>query len=399
MNITDVEDKIIRDACAAGVDIRAFTAKYIDAFFEDIDTLGIERAEEYPRATDHIPEMIQIIRDLEARGHTYESGGSIYFKISTLPDYGRLCNLDADGIKSGARVDSDEYEKDDARDFVLWKGHREGEPSWDGPKGPGRPGWHIECSAMSMKYLGPSFDIHTGGVDNIFPHHVNEIAQSEGATGKPFVRYWLHCAHLMVEGQKMSKSAGNFFTLRDLLDRGLDPRAIRYLLLSSHYRKPLNFTLEGASQAGVALQRLDDFEGRLASARPAEAPSPADQADALRGHRAAFESALDDDLNTAEALGALFEAVRLVNAALDGGTADARLVAGARELMAAFRRVFGVVGPGEEGLPEELTALIEARQAARARKDWAEADRVRDLLIRQGVQVEDTPEGVRWKRI
>ncbi|HXI01941.1 MAG TPA: cysteine--tRNA ligase, partial [Candidatus Saccharimonadales bacterium] len=273
MNITDVEDKIIRESARSGQSIGEYTAKYIDAFFEDIDALGLERAEHYPRATDHVPEMIELIRKLRENGHTYESGGSIYFRIGGFEPYGRLSHLDASGIQAGARVDSDEYEKEDARDFVLWKGRREGEPSWKSPFGEGRPGWHIECSAMSMKYLGESFDIHTGGVDNIFPHHENEIAQSEGATGKRLVRHWLHCAHLMVDGQKMSKSAGNFYTLRDLLGKGIEARAIRYLLLSSHYRKPLNFTIEGAAQAGQALLRLDDLDERFATAGSTPAAS------------------------------------------------------------------------------------------------------------------------------
>jgi cysteinyl-tRNA synthetase len=401
MNITDVDDKTIRDSRAAGLPLRDFTDKYARAFFEDVEALGIEKAEHYPRATDHVPEMVDIIRRLEERGHTYESGGSIYFRIATFPPYGRLSRLDPSGIRAGARVETDEYEKDDVRDFALWKARKEGEPSWSTPYGEGRPGWHIECSAMSMKYLGPSFDIHTGAVDNIFPHHENEIAQSEAATGHPFVRHWLHCAHLIVDGEKMSKSRGNFHTLRDLLARGLAPRAIRYFLLSSHYRKPLNFTLDGAAQAAQALERLDGFSGRLEAARPAAggAPAPApDLSGSVAGLREAFEAALDDDLNTAEALAAVFDMVRLVNAALDRGGADAAALEAARGLLAAFRYVFGLPARGEEPLPPDVAALVEDRRRARERRDWAEADRIRAEIQRRGLVIEDTPAGIRWKR-
>ncbi len=400
MNITDVEDKTIRDSRAAGMELGEYTEKYIQAFFEDIDTLGMERAEHYPRATEHIDEMVALITELVEKGHTYVSEGSIYYRISTFPAYGRLSHLDPTGIRAGARVDSDEYEKEDARDFVLWKGRKEGEPFWTTPLGEGRPGWHIECSAMSMKYLGETFDIHTGGVDNIFPHHENEIAQSEAATGKSFVRCWLHCAHLMVDGQKMSKSKGNQYTLRDLLERGLDPQAIRYFLLSSHYRKPLNFTQEGARQAAQALQRIHDFAERLSAAEAApDTPPGGETATALRRHREAFDAALDDDLNTAEALAALFETIRLANAALDGGEANAETLSTARSLLADFRTVFGIA-PREQGeLEPDLAALIEARQRARERKEYAEADRIRAELLERGITVEDTPEGVRWKRL
>ncbi len=245
MNITDVDDKIIRASKAAGQDIGEFTKKYISAFFEDLDALGIERAEFYPRATEHIPEMVELIKKLQQKGFTYTTDGSIYFKLSSFPSYGKLSKIDLQGIKPGARMDLDEYEKEDVRDFVLWKGKKEGEPYWKTELGPGRPGWHIECSAMSMHYLGESFDIHAGGVDLIFPHHENEIAQSEAATSRQFVRYWLHCRHLIVEGEKMSKSKGNYYTLRDLLGKGYQPLAVRYLLLSAHYRRQLNFTKEG----------------------------------------------------------------------------------------------------------------------------------------------------------
>ena len=407
MNITDVDDKTIRDSRKAGLSLREFTDRYIRAFFEDLEALGIERAEHYPRATEHIPEMVELIQRLAEKGHTYESEGSVYYRIGTFSSYGRLSNLDAAGIRAGARVEVDEYEKDDVRDFVLWKARKEDEPAWTTPLGEGRPGWHIECSAMSMKYLGPSFDIHTGGVDNIFPHHENEIAQSEAATGVPFVRYWLHCAHLIVEGEKMSKSKGNFYTLRDLLGRGLDPRAIRYFLLTSHYRKPLNFTVEGVGQAAQALARLDDFADRLdralAAAGGAAPPLPpsgaggaAEQVALL--HRR-FEEALDEDLNTAEALAALFDGVRLTHAALDRGEADAAALAAADRLVGSFRAVFGIGPRRDADLPEEAAELIRARQEARSRRDFAEADRIRKALLERGYALEDTPDGVRWKKI
>ncbi len=403
MNITDVDDKTIRDSRAAGVPLRDYTETYIRAFFEDIETLGVERAEHYPRATDHIPEMVEIIRRLASRGHTYESGGSVYFRIDSFPGYGRLSGLDPSGIRAGARVESDEYEKDDVRDFVLWKARKEGEPSWKTPLGEGRPGWHIECTAMSMKYLGESFDIHTGAVDNIFPHHENEIAQSEAATGVPFVRHWLHCAHLIVDGEKMSKSKGNFHTLRDLLRKGIDPRALRYFLLSSHYRKPLNFTLEGAAQAAQALERLDDFSARVqraAALPPGGTPPPGGGGFAaeVERQREAFEAALDDDLNTSEALAAVFETVRIANAGLDRAGADAASLSATGGLLAAFRGVFGIRPREEIALPAELAAMVEARQKARRQKDFAEADRIRSILLERGIVLQDTPAGVRWKR-
>ena len=401
MNITDVEDKIIRDSLSAGVGLREFTERYIKAFFEDLETLSIEKAEFYPRATDHIPEMVELIQTLAGRGCAYESAGSIYFRIAGFPGYGRLSKLDPAGIKDGARVDSDDYEKDNARDFVLWKARKEGEPSWSTPLGEGRPGWHIECSAMSMKYLGSSFDIHTGGVDNIFPHHENEIAQSEAATGQPFVRCWLHSAHLMVDGQKMSKSKGNFYTLRDLLGMGLHPQAIRYFLMSSHYRKPLNFTLEAVGQAGQALARLHDFTERLDRAVPAAGTARDgrdETAEAVSSHRDGFDAALDDDMNTAEALAALFEVVRLVNAAMDRGEASPPTLSAASGLVRDFRSVFGITPRSHDELTKEEAALVAARQDARMRKDYAEADRIRGILLERGIVLEDTAGGARVKR-
>ena len=398
MNITDIEDKIIAKAIAQGVSLASVTEPFIAAFFEDMAVLGIEKAEHYPRATEHIPEMIAIAKALESKGLTYVSQGSLYFRIDAFRSYGRLSNLDNREIKVGARVDSDEYEKDDARDFVLWKGHKEGEPEWESPYGKGRPGWHLECSAMSMKYLGESFDLHTGGVDNIFPHHENEIAQSEGATGRPFVKYWMHAAHLMVDGEKMAKSKGNFYTVRELVAKGHDPRALRYLLLTTHYRTSLNFTFDALARAGGELARFDALYARLA-----EAPRPAGRDTAFDAKVVVIEAevraALGDDLNVSSAVGALFRLVREANAALDRNELPAE---SASELMAALGRfdaVFGVIAPkAAELLAPEIDALIASRQEARKTKNFAESDRIRDLLAAQGIVLEDTPTGVRWRR-
>ena len=398
MNITDIEDKIIAKAMAQKTTIAAVTAPYIDAFFEDLDTLGIERAEHYPRATEHIPEMIAIAKALESRGHTYESQGSLYFRIDSFDRYGRLSDLARREIKVGARVDSDEYDKDDARDFVLWKGKKEGEPEWESPYGAGRPGWHLECSAMSMKYLGESFDLHTGGVDNIFPHHENEIAQSEGATGHPFVTYWMHAAHLMVDGEKMAKSKGNFHTLRDLLAAGNDPRAIRYLLLATHYRSSLNFTFDALARAAGELARFDALQARLADARVAEGRDAVFDAK-LAAIDAEVRDALADDLNVSGAFGALFRLVREANAALDRNELPAGSAAGLSEALARLDGALGVIAAKpEELLDPEIEALIAQRQAARKSKNFAESDRIRDLLSGRGIVLEDTPQGVRWRR-
>jgi cysteinyl-tRNA synthetase len=397
MNITDVEDKIIAKAMASKISLDATTAPFIQAFYEDLDVLGIERAEHYPRATEHVPEMIALAEQLRERGHTYESQGSLYFRIASFEGYGRLSHLDRREIKVGARVDSDEYEKDDARDFVLWKAERPGEPAWDSPFGRGRPGWHLECSAMSMKYLGESFDLHTGGVDNIFPHHENEIAQSECATGRPFVKHWMHAAHLMVDGEKMAKSKGNFHTLRDLLARGNDPRALRFLLLSAHYRSPLNFTFDALARSSAELTRIDDFLARL-DREPGLEGRNAEFEERLSRAEAEFDEALAMDLNVSGVLGALFRTVREGNSALDRGELPAATRIALRDTLRKWDRVLGVLERPVEILDAEVEGLISRRTEARASRNFAEADRIRKELADRGVLLEDTPQGVRWKR-
>ncbi len=397
MNITDIEDKIINKMVTEGFSLAEATDPFIEAFFEDLDTLGIERAEEYPKATDHIQEMIDLALKLQAAGVTYESKGCLYFRIDAFKNYGRLSNLENREVRSGARIDSDEYDKDDARDFCLWKGAKEGEPSWDSPFGPGRPGWHLECSAMSIRYLSESFDLHTGGVDNIFPHHENEIAQSEAATGKPFVKYWMHAAHLMVDGEKMSKSKGNFYTLRDLLDKGFEPRAIRLLLLATHYRSSLNFTIPAVQQATAELQRLDDLAGRLDRHRPE--PGRNEAFDGLVKQAVdEFAASLGDDLNISGAIGAHFRLVRETNVALDKG----ELPAGSRAVLdaafAGFDQVLGILERPDVALDDEVEQLIERRNEARKSRDFAESDRIRDELAAKGIVLEDTPGGTIWKR-
>ncbi len=400
MNLTDVDDKTIRGALETGVSLREYTDRYAEAFFEDLDTLRMERAEHYPRATDHIPQMVELVRRLEARGHTYRSGDSIYYRISTFPEYGKLSGVRPEANLAGARVDSDEYEKEDARDFVLWKAAKPGEPAWDTELGKGRPGWHLECSAMSMELLGESFDIHTGAVDNIFPHHENEIAQSEGATGKPFVRYWLHAKHLIVEGEKMAKSKGNFFTLRDLLERGHDPVVIRYLLISVPYRQKLNFTFDGLHAAGQAVERIGNTLRRLANTPPATGDGDL-PAEAVTAFREDFRAGLADDLNTARALAALHTLLRRVNTALDGGGISAPVRAALDAALAEADGVLDVFPAARTGSGDddgEIRRLVEERDAARKARDFARADAIRDRLAARGIVLEDTPHGTVWHR-
>ena len=400
MNITDVEDKIIRSAVEQHKTIAEYTSVYEKAFLDDIRTLRIEIPERLVRATEHIPEMAEAIEGLEQKGFTYETEGSVYYRIANFPEYGKLSHKDFGGIRAGARVDVDEYDKDDARDFVLWKARKEGEPSWQTSVGDGRPGWHIECSVMAMKYLGETLDIHTGGVDLIFPHHENEIAQSEALTGKQFVRFWLHSEHLMVEGQKMAKSLGNFYTLRDLLERGNKPETIRYLLLSLPYRSKLNFTFDGLKAAETAVERLRNYKLRLDTASFPEGLSES-IAKCTEQSQQRFVDALNDDLNTAEALGAVFEFVRDTNSAMDSGEFKLGNVKPALALLEQFDSVFNVlaVTPAESGITEaDIEAKVAERAAAKKARNFARADEVRKELLEQGVILEDTKDGVRWKR-
>jgi cysteinyl-tRNA synthetase len=392
MNLTDVEDRIIKKAAEHGQTIDEFTEKYIEAFFEDLDTLRIQRAEHYPRATEHIFEMVSLIDLLNEKGHTYVTDGSTYFRIATFPRYGELAHLDHAGLKAGARVDVDEYGKDDPRDFVLWKARKPGEQSWETPLGIGRPGWHIECSAMSMKYLGESFDIHTGGVDNIFPHHENEIAQSEAATGKPFVRYWLHAQHLQDSvGEKMSKRLKNFTTIRDLVAEGYQPGAIRYALLTgAHYRSPLAFSPELLKAADSAIKRLDEFAVRLGPTPAGAEPTP--------DVRRRWDDALRDDLNLPAAVGHLFEFIKTFNTRLESGKATPEERAGAMAMLRHANSILDVV-EFPDVVDADVERLIAERQAARDRRDFGRADEIRQQLLRMGIQLDDTKDGTRWKRI
>lgn len=404
MNLTDVDDKTIRGSLQAGVPLKTFTQPFVDAFFADLRTLNIEPAEVYPAATDHVPEMIALIERLFANGLAYQSeDGSVYFKVAAFPSYGKLAHLDLSGLRAGARVAQEEYEKENVGDFALWKAwdEKDGDVAWDSPWGRGRPGWHIECSAMGMKYLGETFDLHTGGIDNLFPHHENEIAQSEGATGKPFVRVWMHCAHLRVNGEKMSKTLGNFFTLRDLRDKGYAGRELRYVLLNGHYRQPLNFTFDALEAARASLTRIDGFVDRLAEIAAGAIPTAAFPGWALEIKRQ-FEAALFDDLNVPEALAALFALVREGNTAMQNGALTAPEAAAVLTLVADFDRVLGVISFGRHAQDDPTTEAIrlgEARSAARKNKDWAESDRLRDLLAAMGWKVIDGKDGQKMTKL
>jgi len=405
MNFTDVDDRTIIGAQKAGMELRAYTEQYIAMFRDDARALGLEEVEETPRATDeaNLQAMADLIRALEKNGHTYVSDGSIYFKISTLPAYGKLAHLDAEGMKPGARVDSDNYAKEDARDFVLWKATKPDEPTWNVVDPPGRPGWHLECSAMALRLLGESpIDIHAGGIDLIFPHHENEIAQSEGATGKLFSRFWMHVEYLIVEEKKMSKSLGNTYTIPDVVAKGYRPSAVRYLLLSAHYRKQLNFTWDSLAGAEKALQRLTDCLGRLDAIT--REGSHDELAVRVAAAQQSFADAMRDDLNTAAALGSMFELVSDLNSAIDAGAVGKGDVAVAKAAFDGFDKVLGVVSlrQAEDSRPpvpkEEIEQQIESRNAARRRRDFGAADRIRDDLAARGVLLEDGASGTRWKR-
>ena len=401
MNITDVDDKIIRNAAAAGISIGEYTPLFVDAFFEDMEALRIERPEEIARATEHIDRMVALIQRLSAVGAAYQTDdGSWYFRLSSFPEYGKLSKKDFGGMEDGARVDVDEYEKADARDFALWKAPKPGEPAWDTEVGTGRPGWHIECSVMAIQYLGATLDIHAGGVDLIFPHHENEIAQSESLTGKEFARFWVHSEFLLVDGQKMSKSLGNFYTLRDLFGRGFTPESVRYLLASVPYKKGLNFTFDGLDSAKTAIDRLRNFKLRLSTAKFAAGTNESLENQAMNSV-VAFCQAMDDDLNTAEALAAVFEYVREANTAMDTGEFRTGNITKTNDLLAYFDQVFDVLKASEpaSGISEpEIDTLIAERADARKARDFARSDRIRDELLEKGIILEDTKDGVRWKR-
>jgi cysteinyl-tRNA synthetase len=400
MNLTDVDDKTIAGSRRQGIRLREYTERYIKAFFEDIATLNIEKVEYNPRATENIAEMVTLIKRLIEKGYAYRGeDGSIYYDISKFKDYGKLSKIKIEELKPGARVKADEYAKEEARDFALWKAwdENDGDVFWETEIGKGRPGWHIECSTMAMKYLGETLDIHCGGVDLIFPHHENEIAQSEAATDKKFVNYWLHNEHLLVEGKRMAKRYGNYYTLRDLIKMGYDPKAVRYLLLSTHYRQQLNFTFEGLKAAKGAVDRLTNFTYRLLNAN---GKGCGEKLKLLMNNvRRAFETAMSDDLNISLALSAIFDFVNEVNKLMDENMLSKEEAEQVYNLMMRFDKVLGIIGEvkKEKELPKEAEELIRKREEARKAKDWKTADKIREQLKNMGIIIEDTPQGVKWK--
>jgi cysteinyl-tRNA synthetase len=398
MNVTDVDDRIIKGAHRENVTIFELSEKYRKLLVADMETLGIHMPDVMPKATDNIPQMVELIEALLEKGHAYRTDdGSIFFRISSWPDYGRLARIDPQGMRVGERVEADEYGKDDVRDFALWKGPKPDEPSWDTAVGPGRPGWHIECSAMSMRYLGQSFDIHTGGIDLIFPHHTDEIAQSEAATGKKFVNYWLHNAFLQLGSQKMAKSLGNIERVADIVARGVPRRALRLALMSAHYRAPLSFGEDSIQAATSAIERLDALFAALTAYRT-DGPDDSALPQLLEETRAGIEAALDDDLNVSPALAAMFELVRELNRRLDARTLSTADAARATGFLRDLDRIFGIAPAGEPALPAELQKLLDERSTAREARDWAASDRLRTVLAEHGILVEDTRDGQRWRR-
>jgi len=403
MNLTDVDDKIIKKSAKEGIPSSQLTGRYAKAFFEDIKSLNIKPATIYPRATEHIKDMVGIVKILEKKGYAYKGEDGIYYKISKFRDYGKLSGTSLSGLKAGARVRQDEYDKEKASDFALWKfwSKEDGDVFWETEIGKGRPGWHIECSAMSMKYLGSTFDIHTGGVDLIFPHHENEIAQSEAATGKPFARYWIHNEHLLVDGQKMAKSLGNFFTLRDLLSKGFSPKGIRYLLLSAHYRTKLNFTMDAIKSAEETVKGMENFVGEMRAVKSGrDKPEIKKLAEKAKKD---FEKALDDDLNTPLALKAIFDMIKAVNRTAPISEKDAKLVLemvfDADKIIGLELSEAGKVWHYLEEAEKEARELILRRESLRSEKKWKDADSIRDRLKKMGIIVEDTAHGPRWKKI
>jgi len=396
MNITDVDDKTIAGCEKEGLSLRAYTDRYLDAFLEDMKTLRLKKPDYLPRATDHIPEMVAIVKKLVEKGYAYEKDGAVYFSIAKFPSYGKLAGIDLSEIKPGARVDVDEYEKEDVRDFALWKEEKES-VFWETELGRGRPGWHIECSAMSMKYLGESFDIHTGGVDNIFPHHENEIAQSEASTGKKFVNCWMHCAHLLVNGEKMSKSKGNFYTLRDILNKGYNPVAARYLLLSAHYRDPLNFTEKGLKQAENTVSNYNAFYQSLDFCKSGKVNEEIKLE--IQKAREGFTAALADDLNISAALAAIFNLIKTVNIAVSEGKLGSEDACEIKSFLEEIDNVLVILDKEEIKLSGEQQDLIKQREQARKEKDFKKSDEIRDVFKSQGIILEDTPYGTRWKTV
>ena len=400
MNLTDVDDKTIRNSQEQGISLKEFTRKYSKYFFEDITALNIQKADVYPMATAHIPEMIAIIEKLLEKKVAYKTEDGVYYDIKKFKHYGELAHIEIGDLKAGARIASDEYDKQSAHDFALWKfwTSKDGDVAWDAPFGKGRPGWHIECSAMSMKYLGESFDIHSGGIDLVFPHHQNEVAQSEAATGKKFVKYWLHNEHLIVDGKKMSKSLGNFYTLRDVLNKGYSAKAVRYLLLSVHYRQQLNFTFESLEASTHSVEKINDFYRRMADISEKEHGNVSREVfDLIEKAKKDFENALDSDLNISEALAALFEFMGEINSREDKlSGADAKEVIAA---MDSFDSVLGLIDYTKDELEPQLQELVNKREEARKSKNFALADKLRDELRQKGIQIDDSKDGFRWKRL